>query len=294
MNNVVAQKLIFGDKSIGWLSSIAFVLVTQLLGFGVAGLFRRFLVRPTAMLWPGALAQVAFFNAFHETKELDDLNKGYSSRFSRYQMFWLAFGCMFAYSWIPSFFAPSLLFFATLCIIPGLPRNVRFLGSGSRGLGPGIAAATFDWTAINKLSLCYNPFWTTLNFAFGAFFFTWIVGPLLYATNPFNTPPLQSSMNWDGSPIANLAQWKNKSIAVDPVPVYNTNALFDAHGYVVKASQGNYPSLLDKKSNLNLTSYAMAGEKIFLSQPFALTYFCSFLALGALFTQVFLWFVLYN
>lgn len=96
INNVIGQKLLFHDTQVTLLNALAWTLVTQLVGFGITGIFRRFLVRPTAMLWPAALAQVAFFNAFHESKSLDDLNQGYGANsWSRYKAFWVSFACLF-------------------------------------------------------------------------------------------------------------------------------------------------------------------------------------------------------
>lgn len=45
VNNVVAQKLMFKDDQVNYLNSILWVLATQLVGFGITGLFRRYLVR---------------------------------------------------------------------------------------------------------------------------------------------------------------------------------------------------------------------------------------------------------
>ena len=44
INNVIGQKLLFADKRVNLLNSILWVTITQLLGFGITGLFRRFLV----------------------------------------------------------------------------------------------------------------------------------------------------------------------------------------------------------------------------------------------------------
>lgn len=290
LNNVISQRLIFGDRNVHWFNSLLFVFSTQLLGYGISGLYRRFLVRPTAMLWPTALAQVAFFNAFHEKQELDEINDGYKTRFTRYQTFWIAFCAMFLYSWIPSYFATSLTLVAVVCLIPGLSRTARFLGSGSYSFGPGLFALTFDWSQLTYgFQTVYLPWTTTLNFAFGGILFGWIIGPLWLNSRAFGTPELQSNMNWDGTKIPNLTSWINQTAPFDPIPVYNSAELFDANGYHIKIAQGEYPNLLDSHNNLNMTSYQMAGEKVYLTHSFALCYFTTFMSLGAIFSQVFLW-----
>ncbi|KAJ3096779.1 hypothetical protein HDU97_005585 [Phlyctochytrium planicorne] len=73
--NIVAQRRIQqefgpGHSSYGgkfwW--AIAFALGCQLLGYGVAGLCRRYLVRPAAMLWPANLSIVAILTSLHAAR----------------------------------------------------------------------------------------------------------------------------------------------------------------------------------------------------------------------------------
>jgi hypothetical protein len=53
-DNVVVQyaKPYMDDTRINFWNSIAWVAVSQLVGYGVAGITRRFLVKPPSMLWP--------------------------------------------------------------------------------------------------------------------------------------------------------------------------------------------------------------------------------------------------
>jgi hypothetical protein len=118
------------------------------------------------MLWPAALSQVGFFNAFHETKELDSINQSYG-KMSRFKAFWIAFLGMFVWSWFPAYFAQGLQFVAVLCLIPGTSRTIRFLGSGTNKVGPGILSLTFDWTQITgtsySITLCASYLLTRTN-----------------------------------------------------------------------------------------------------------------------------------
>ncbi|KAJ3291619.1 hypothetical protein HDU79_002189 [Rhizoclosmatium sp. JEL0117] len=45
--------------------ALAFVIVTQFTGFGFAGLCRRFLVKPRAIIWPTTFSTLAIFASFH-------------------------------------------------------------------------------------------------------------------------------------------------------------------------------------------------------------------------------------
>lgn len=290
INNVVAQKLFFEDTNVTILNALAWVCVTQMVGYGIAGLCRRFLVKPTAMLWPGVLPTVAFFNAFHDSKALEDPNGKYFHSMSRYTAFWFAFTFMFVYSWLPAYFAPALSFIAVLCWFP-VNRTWKFLGSGTRFNGPGIGALTFDWTQINYWGAAISPWYTTVNFAIAAIFWGWIVGPLMHFTKAFGRPDLQPLMNYGGSPINSGAEWKNATVAFDPIPIYNINKMYDIDGYEVKVTRGKgYPKLLDMNNNLNEQAYERAGKTIYLTAHFSLIYFASFISLGAVFSQVALWY----
>jgi hypothetical protein len=49
----------------GW--GIMFLLTTQMIGYGFAGIFRDILVRPPKLYYPGVLPNVALFNAMHRS-----------------------------------------------------------------------------------------------------------------------------------------------------------------------------------------------------------------------------------
>ena len=41
------------------------VMSTQLIGFSIGGICKRFLVDPPSMIWPGSLVSTALFNTMH-------------------------------------------------------------------------------------------------------------------------------------------------------------------------------------------------------------------------------------
>nr|GME01640.1 oligopeptide transporter 7-like [Ipomoea batatas] len=59
--HVVTAVKVFYGKHITFFVSLIIVLTTQVLGFGWAGIFRRYLVEPAAMWWPANLVQVSLF-----------------------------------------------------------------------------------------------------------------------------------------------------------------------------------------------------------------------------------------
>jgi OPT family oligopeptide transporter len=71
IDNVIVQRMdmFIGNKSITILESLAWVFATQFIGYGIAGISRRFLIKPKAMLWPGILSQAALFVTLHNNEE---------------------------------------------------------------------------------------------------------------------------------------------------------------------------------------------------------------------------------
>ncbi|KAJ3270180.1 hypothetical protein HDV01_000459 [Terramyces sp. JEL0728] len=280
IDNVVGQYLFFNDRDVNFWNSFVFVALTQFLGYGLAGLGRRFFVKPTAMLWPSVLGQVGFFNSFHGAKSLDSPD-------SKYTAFWLAFSFMFIYQWIPSYFATTLTSVSLLCFL-SKNRVVRFLGSSYVDTGPGILSFSFDWTYIGG---AYSPMYVNWNSMFGNVLGMWVIAPLAYYMGAFGTPTLQPEMNYGGGYINSFTDWKNSTISYDPLPPYSSNSLYDVNGYQLSLdSGGGWPSLLDENNNLNQTAFDIAGDKIYLSTGFAFSYLASFLEFGAMFSQTFLFY----
>lgn len=65
---LTAVKLIY-KKKLTFFPAFVLMLTTQVLGFGWAGIFRKFLVEPSAMWWPSTLVQVSLFRALHEKEK---------------------------------------------------------------------------------------------------------------------------------------------------------------------------------------------------------------------------------
>ncbi|CAK7335803.1 unnamed protein product [Dovyalis caffra] len=59
--HIVTVVKAFYKKNITFFVSFIVILTTQVLGFGWAGIFRRYLVEPAAMWWPANLVQVSLF-----------------------------------------------------------------------------------------------------------------------------------------------------------------------------------------------------------------------------------------
>jgi len=72
---------------------------TEMIGYGLAGICRRWLVYPAEMLWPSTLADCAFLNTLHRDKNYP---VG-SWTISRYKLFFVAMVASFGYAFLPQF-----------------------------------------------------------------------------------------------------------------------------------------------------------------------------------------------
>ena len=91
---VVVAEFNYGDR-LGYGFSATLVLATQMTGFGLAGLSRRFLVWPASMIWPQNLVACTLLNTLHAE---DDEDAG----ITRYKFFMVVGVAAFFWNFLPS------------------------------------------------------------------------------------------------------------------------------------------------------------------------------------------------
>ncbi|KAF8934581.1 hypothetical protein BGZ47_010302 [Haplosporangium gracile] len=172
---IVIQKVFYG-QDLGFLANFLLILCTQMLGFGMAGVLRRYLVYPAAMIWPANLVQVAMFNTLHKDEDL------LPGQWTRFKFFIVATLCMFFYQWLPGFIFPVLSSIAWVCWINPKNHVLSQIG-GANGLGVG--AISLDWNNIVAYlgSPLVVPWWAQVNIALGFFLIAWVMVPIAYYTN---------------------------------------------------------------------------------------------------------------
>ncbi|XJO75901.1 hypothetical protein BDV3_006505 [Batrachochytrium dendrobatidis] len=268
VENVIGQKFdqFMGDSKITFWNSILFVITTQMIGYGLSGMTRRFLVRPAAMYWPTVLSTVALFVSFHETEESEESKK--VGGLSRFSFFWVGFAFMFMWQWFPTFFATALQSVSVLCMITN-SKSARFLGSASPDAGMGILSFSFDWSNIGS-GIISIPWWVIANMAVANIVVGWLIVPVLYYGKHFGNPVLEGSYTFeDGTPF----------------PVLNSPALYNSQGKPMRAT-----SMYDRNNfNLNKTAYDLV-KPIYLTEYFAVAYSMSFFALTCGISHVALWY----
>ncbi|GAA5988414.1 hypothetical protein JCM10908_003555 [Rhodotorula pacifica] len=171
---------------------IILVLSTQMMGCGLAGLSRRFLVWPASMLWPQNFVYCALLNALHEGSEAP------SRGLERSRFFLYAFGAACVWYWLPGFLFTALSMFSWLCWIAPENAVVNQLFGLSTGLGMGFL--TFDWCQVafiqNPLVV---PWWAQVNVFVGFLLAFWVCVPILYYCDVWSSAylPIFSSSVYD-------------------------------------------------------------------------------------------------
>ncbi|KAJ2987912.1 hypothetical protein NUW58_g4247 [Xylaria curta] len=137
----------FYNVNFGWGFALIFTLSSQLIGVSIAGMFRRFLIWPSAMMWPNQFAKTSLFHALHDKSKSDETDAN-GWKISQYRYFFYVVTGMFAYYWIPGVIWQGLSVFAFVTWIR--PKNVVLnqLFGGFTGLS--LIPITFDWTYVTS------------------------------------------------------------------------------------------------------------------------------------------------
>ncbi|KAK6135646.1 hypothetical protein DH2020_030611 [Rehmannia glutinosa] len=167
---VTIVKAFYGRK-ISFLAGWLLIITTQVLGYGWAGLLRKYVIEPAHMWWPGTLVQVSLFRALHEKDE---------QRMSRAKFFLIALICSFSWYLVPGYLFPTLTSISWVCWTFSKSVTAHQIGSGLRGLGLG--ALTLDWTAVASFlfSPLICPFFAIMNVFAGYVLIIYLVLPIAY------------------------------------------------------------------------------------------------------------------
>lgn len=111
-------------------------LSTNFIGYGLAGLTRRFLVYPSFCVWPASLVTIALNSALHDEKNISvpgPFKKIFSM--SRYKFFLVCFCAMFVYFWFPNYILECLTYFSWMTWISPNNHTLEMLTGFQNGLG---------------------------------------------------------------------------------------------------------------------------------------------------------------
>ncbi|KAH8654565.1 OPT family small oligopeptide transporter [Tricladium varicosporioides] len=236
----------FYNLDMGWGFQLMFTLSSQIIGIALSGIFRRFLVWPSAMMWPGQFSNTSLFYALHD-KTKSDPSKANGWQISRYRFFCYVTMGSFAWYWVPGVLWQGLSVFAFITWIR--PNNVVLnqLFGGFTGLS--LIPITFDWTYVSAYLL--NPLLAPAHAHFNT-----LVGLIIFVI------------------LSSIGISYTNSLYADYLPI-NTSSLFDnTQNYY------NVSKILTPQFNFDLEKYKNYSP-IFLAPTFALNYGLSFAALTA-------------
>ncbi|CAH1454185.1 unnamed protein product [Lactuca virosa] len=246
---------VFYFRNISFIAAWLLIITTQVLGYGWAGLLRKYVVEPSHMWWPSTLVQISLFRALHAKEDDDDEdpNSDNKKRMSRPKFFVIVLACSFCYYLFPGYLFQTLQSISWICW--AFPKSVTAhqLGSGFSGLG--IGAFSLDWatTASFLFSPLISPFFAIVNVFLGYFMIMYMVIPISY---------------WG----LNVYNAKN-------FPIYS-NDLFTGDGQLYDITK-----IVDNKFEIDYGEYAKQG-RVNLSTFFALTYGFGFATIASTITHV--------
>ncbi|KAK7320299.1 hypothetical protein VNO77_29643 [Canavalia gladiata] len=193
--NIITIVKAFYHREIHPLAAFLLAVSTQMLGYGWAGIFRRFLVDSPYMWWPSNLVQVSLFRAFHEKERRP---KGGNTRL---QFFFLVFVSSFAYYIVPGYLFGAISTISFVCYIWKDSILAQQIGSGVHGLG--IGSFGIDWNTVAGFlgSPLAVPGFAIINILVGFVLFLYVLIPVAYWNNIYDAKkfPLISSHSFDST-----------------------------------------------------------------------------------------------
>ncbi|KAF7290406.1 OPT oligopeptide transporter [Mycena chlorophos] len=250
--DIVAVQRVFYAQTFNFGYQWMVVMSTQLIGFSIGGIARRFLVQPPSMIWPYNLVTCALFNTLHSQQYAGVGTRG---GYSREKFFYIAFSCAACWYILPGYLFTGLSFFSWVCWI--VPNNVVVNQLFGVNYGLAMGLVTFDWAQIAYIgSPLATPWWAEANIAVGFVFFFWILTPALYFNNVWFSKYM---------PISSSGSFDNTGADYNVTMILNDENVFDEEKY------RHYSPL-------------------FLSTTFAISYGLSFASITATITHAFLFF----
>lgn len=248
--DVIVEQHKFYNQAVPIIYQILLTISTQTLGYAFAGLTRRYLVRPAAMIWPGTLMSTAMFTAMH--RQENKIADGW--RISRYQFFVVVWACAFVWYFLPGLLIPALSYFNVVTWFA--PKNVVVANLFGVTSGLGLFPLTFDWAQIAYIgSPLLTPWWAAANVVGGLVLVMWIVAPVMYYMNVLHSSYF---------PIVSWLVFDNEAKQYDVNKILTKDFVFDKLAYE-------------------------AYSRVYLPITYVLSYAVQFASLSALITHTVCW-----
>lgn len=217
--NIHVQRLphYYNNQWADWGYQILLILSTNFMGFGFAGIIRKFAVYPVRAMWPTILPTLALNRALMMKEKRSSIN-GWTV--SRYKFFFIAFLASFIYFWFPNYLFEALSYFNWLSWIAPENFQLNLVTGFISGLGMN-PIPTFDWNIINWNLALTIPFYSQFNQYLGTLLGFFIIIAMYY-TNYHWTAYL---------PINTSTLYNNKGYRYEVEDVVNERSLFVKEKY---------------------------------------------------------------
>ncbi|RDX43336.1 OPT oligopeptide transporter [Lentinus brumalis] len=140
--SVFAAQDLYYHISVSPAIAIFTLIASQLVGYGLAGLARDYLVYPTWAVYPFLMPQIQLFDAMHR-------GKGMFLQKKRRVFFWSVLVGIFVWEWFPEYIAPTLTGISIVCLAAQKSAWVtRVFGGAAGNEGLGMFALCFDWNYV--------------------------------------------------------------------------------------------------------------------------------------------------
>ncbi|CAJ2512910.1 Uu.00g010290.m01.CDS01 [Anthostomella pinea] len=215
--DIIVEQTQFYKQDVSIIYQLLLTLSTQILGYTFAGLTRRFLVRPSGMIWPGTLMSAAMFGTLH--KEENKPANGW--KISRWTFFYVVWTSAFLFYFLPGLLMPALSYFNVITWFA--PDNVVVANLFGVVSGLGFFPLTFDWAQIAYIgSPLLTPFWAAMNVIGGLVIVMWIIAPIAYYCNVFYSSYM---------PMLSASVFDNTGSIYDVGKILTSDFVFDREAY---------------------------------------------------------------
>ncbi|KAJ7446480.1 OPT oligopeptide transporter [Mycena galericulata] len=155
INIFAADTLFYGFKPNPAIA-IFTLLGSQLVGYGLAGMMRSFLVYPTYCVFPNLVPTVQMFDVLFRNQDNILQRK-------RIKFFWVLFVGIFIWEWFPEYIAPTLTGVSIFCLArQNSPWVTRLFGGAAGNEGLGLFSICLDWNYIGSGGSAYGALFQPL------------------------------------------------------------------------------------------------------------------------------------
>ncbi|KAK9465336.1 OPT oligopeptide transporter protein-domain-containing protein [Lipomyces arxii] len=253
---VLRMPMFFNLKYVGFGFMMLLNFATLYLGFGLAGLIRRFAIYPVKAMWPTILPTLALNRTLLIPEKRININ-GWTM--PKYRFFFITLGLSFCWFFFPAYIFRALSYFNWITWIAPKNFNLAVICGSMLGLGFN-PITTFDWSIVNYTNPLVVPFFSILNNYVGVFAGAFIV-LAMYWTNYSYTAylPINSNSIYDNTGQTYNASRVSINNQFDEEGYKNYSRPFTSAGYILTngAALGIHTLSI---SYILLTEYKMLGN----------------------------------